>query len=292
MKKRSVCLVLVAAMSILWNGSAEELKAKGLPPTCSFISGVYRFEFPGDRQLALSFPLNLKKGEYYRLEFEVRSGKGIEAKNGISTLQVGGEKRHQAFRAGKEWSHHVNFLYAFAEKGTFRLNLKPSVADTVEFRKIRCTRIGNSEFRKNLFPDRGLESGDPALPSWPWPQEEFLSLSRDAGFLVGSYSLVLKKKAERQAVYGLSSTLPVRPGKTYRIAFWGKAQRNTPILLTFESLKKKIVLPEEWSCVEWEFKVPTTFPRLGRLRVTHQGEIPGEVYLDHFSFQEKTEATQ
>ena len=285
-------LLLLATMGILGRVSAEELKTDRLPSCCSFTGGIYRFGFSGDRQIALSFPLNLKKGEYYRIEFDARCGRGIEAKNGISTLQIGEEKRHQAFRAGTQWTHHVNFLYASAGKGVFTLNLKPSAPDTVEFRNVRCTKIGDSDFRKNLFPDGGLESGDPALPSWPWPQETFLSLSHDAEFLVGSCSLVLKKGKERQAVYGLSSTLPVRPGKTYRIAFWGKARRNTPILLKFESLKKELVLPEEWSRVEWEFPVPADFPRMGRLSITHQGEIPGEVYLDDFSFLEKAAAAQ
>ena len=292
MKRNYIPFLLLAAIVIPLRVSAEELKTNRLPSCCSFTGGVYRVEFPGDRQVAFSFPLNLKAGEYYRIEFEVRCGRGIDAKNGISTLQIGGEKRHQAFRAGKQWTHHVNFLYASAGQGVFTLNLKPSDPDTVEFRNLRCTLIGDSEFRKNLFPDGGLESGDPALPSWPWPQEEFLSLSRNAGFLVGSCSLVLKKGRARRAIYALSSTLPVRPGKKCQISFWGKAQRNTPILLKFESLKKELVLPEEWSRVEWEFLVPAGFPRMARLSITHQGEIPGEVYLDDFSFLEKTESAQ
>ena len=229
MKRAVLQVVLLAVMSVSAGGLAEELKASRPPSVCSFADGVYRFEFPGDRQLSLTFPLNLKQGEYYRIEFEVRCGRGIEAKNGISSLQIGGTKRYQAFRAGKQWTHHVNYLYAETEKGVFSLSLKPSAPDTVEFRNVRCTRIADSDFRKNLFPDGGLESADPALPAWPWPQEEFLSLSRDAGFLVGSCSLVLKKGTLRRAVYALSSTLPVRPGKVYQIAFWGRASRNTQV---------------------------------------------------------------
>ena len=152
--------------------------------------------------------------------------------------------------------------------------------------------LRTTDFRKNLFPDGGLESGDPALPSWPWPQEEFLSLSRDAGFLVGSYSLFLKKERGRRAVYALSSTLPVRPGKVYQVVFWGKADRNASSLLTFESLKKEFVVSQEWSRGEWEFSVPAGFPRMGRMRVAHQGDVPGEVYLDDFVFREKADLPQ
>lgn len=292
MKRAVLQVVLLAVMSVSAGGLAEELKASRPPSVCSFADGVYRFEFPGDRQLSLSFPLNLKQGEYYRIEFEARCGRGIEAKNGISSLQIGETKRYQAFRSGKQWTHHVNYLYAETEKGVFSLSLKPSAPDTVEFRNVRCTRIADSDFRKNLFPDGGLESADPALPAWPWPQEEFLSLSRDAGFLVGSCSLVLKKGTLRRAVYALSSTLPVRPGKVYQIAFWGKASRNTPILLTFESLKKEFVVSQEWRRMEWEFSVPAGFPRLGRLRIVHQGDVSGEVYLDDFVFREKADLPQ
>ena len=146
MKRAVLQVVLLAVMAVSFGVSAEELKASRPPSVCSFADGVYRFEFPGDRQLSLTFPLNLKQGEYYRIEFEVRCGRGIEAKNGISSLQIGGTKRYQAF------------------------HLKPSAPDTVEFRNLRCTLIGDSEFRKNLFPDGGLESADPALPAWPWPQ--------------------------------------------------------------------------------------------------------------------------
>lgn len=293
MKRAVLQVVLLAVMSVSAGGLAEELKASRPPSVCSFADGVYRFEFPGDRQLSLTFPLNLKQGEYYRIEFEVRCGRGIEAKNGISSLQIGGTKRYQAFCAGKQWTHHVNYLYAETEKGVFSLSLKPSAPDTVEFRNVRCTRIADSDFRKNLFPDGGLESADPALPAWPWPQEEFLSLSRDAGFLVGSCSLVLKKGGTlRRAVYALSSTLPVRPGKVYQIAFWGKASRNTQVQLMFESLKKELVVSQEWSRVEWEFSVPAGFPRLGRLRIVHQGDVPGEVYLDDFVFREKADLPQ
>ena len=292
MKRAVLQVVLLAVMSVSAGGLAEELKASRPPSVCSFADGVYRFEFPGDRQLSLTFPLNLKQGEYYRIEFEVRCGRGIEAKNGISSLQIGGTKRYQAFRAGKQWTHHVNYLYAETEKGVFSLSLKPSAPDTVEFRNVRCTRIADSDFRKNLFPDGGLESADPALPAWPWPQEEFLSLSRDAGFLVGSCSLVLKKGTLRRAVYALSSTLPVRPGKVYQIAFWGRASRNTQVQLMFESLKKELVVSQEWSRVVWEFSVPSGFPRLGRLRIVHQGDVPGEVYLDDFVFREKADLPQ
>ena len=292
MKRAVLQVVLLAVMAVSFGVSAEELKAGRLPSVCSFADGVYRFEFPGDRQLSLTFPLNLKQGEYYRIEFEVRCGRGVESKNGISSLLIGGATRYQAFRAGKQWTHHVNYLYAEREKGFFSLSLKPSAPDTVEFRNVRCTRIGDSDFRKNLFPDGGLESGDPALPSWPWPQEEFLSLSRDAGFLVGSYSLFLKKERGRRAVYALSSTLPVRPGKVYQVVFWGKADRNASILLTFESLKKEFVVSQEWSRGEWEFSVPAGFPRMGRMRVAHQGDVPGEVYLDDFVFREKADLPQ
>lgn len=292
MKRAVLQVVLLAVMSVSAGGLAEELKASRPPSVCSFADGVYRFEFPGDRQLSLTFPLNLKQGEYYRIEFEVRCGRGIEAKNGISSLQIGGTKRYQAFRAGKQWTHHVNYLYAETEKGVFSLSLKPSAPDTVEFRNVRCTRIADSDFRKNLFPDGGLESADPALPAWPWPQEEFLSLSHDAGFLVGSCSLVLKKGTLRRAVYALSSTLPVRPGKVYQIAFWGRASRNTQVQLMFESLKKELVVSQEWSRVVWEFSVPAGFPRLGRLRIVHQGDVPGEVYLDDFVFREKADLPQ
>lgn len=292
MKRAVLQVVLLAVMAVSFGVSAEELKAGRLPSVCSFADGVYRFEFPGDRQLSLTFPLNLKQGEYYRIEFEVRCGRGIEAKNGISSLQIGEIKRYQAFRAGKQWTHHVNYLYAETEKGVFSLSLKPSAPDTVEFRNVRCTRIADSDFRKNLFPDGGLESADPALPAWPWPQEEFLSLSRDAGFLVGSCSLVLKKGTLRRAVYALSSTLPVRPGKVYQIAFWGKASRNTQVQLMFESLKKELVVSQEWSRVEWEFSVPAGFPRLGRLRIVHLGDVSGEVYLDDFVFREKADLPQ
>ena len=80
MKRAVLQVVLLAVMSVSAGGLAEELKASRPPSVCSFADGVYRFEFPGDRQLSLTFPLNLKQGEYYRIEFEVRCGRGIEAK--------------------------------------------------------------------------------------------------------------------------------------------------------------------------------------------------------------------
>ena len=103
---------------------------------------------------------------------------------------------------------------------------------------------------------------------------------------------MLKKGTLRRAVYALSSTLPVRPGKVYQIAFWGKASRNTQVQLMFESLKKELVVSQEWRRMEWEFSVPAGFPRLGRLRIVHQGDVSGEVYLDDFVFREKADLPQ
>ena len=173
--------LLFASAALL---SAEELKPAALPAQSTCTDGSCQIRFDGTKQLALDFPLKLKPGNWYRIQFDARSRKGAGADRFLSALRFGGRNRYQAFQANTAWSRHVNFFYAQEADGQYSLILKRSQAgpDTVEFREIRCTGLDDADFRRNLFPDGDFESGDPAVPSFPWRKGGTAEVT-DCGFL-------------------------------------------------------------------------------------------------------------
>lgn len=277
--------LLFASAALL---SAEELKPAALPAQSTCTDGSCQIRFDGTKQLALDFPLKLKPGNWYRIQFDARSRKGAGADRFLSALRFGGRNRYQAFQANTAWSRHVNFFYAQEADGQYSLILKRSQAgpDTVEFREIRCTGLDDADFRRNLFPDGDFESGDPAVPSFPWRKGGTAEVT-DCGFLTGEYSLVLRNpRSPHSAPYMISATLPVRRGNPYRLALWVKANGNGSVCLTFETLRKEIPVSGEWQKIEWRFTTPADFPRMARLMIRMQHELR-TLMLDCVSFSEQ-----
>mgnify|MGYP002557733405 CR=1 FL=1 len=275
--------LLFASAALL---SAEELKPAALSALSTCTDGNYQIRFDGKKQLALDFPMKLEPGNWYRIQFDARSQRGPGAENLLSALRLGNLNRYQAFQVNTAWSRHVNFFYAQEADGQYSLILKRSQPDTVEFRNLRCTKLNDADFRRNLFPDGDFESGDPAVPSFPW-RKGGTAEPADCGFLTGEYSLVLRNpRSPHSAPYMISATLPVRPGKPYRLSLWIKANGNGSVCLTFETLRKEISVSNEWQKIEWRFTPPAGFPRMARLMIRMQHELR-TLMLDCVSFSEQ-----
>lgn len=264
---------------------AGELKPAALPAQWTCSNGNYQIRFDGKKQLELLFPMKLEQGSWYQLRFDARSQRGPGAENLLSALRFGDRNRYQAFQANTAWSRHINSFYAQEADGEYRLILKRSQPDTVEFRNLRCTRLNDADFRRNLLPDGDFESGDPVIPAFPWRRNGTAELA-DCGFLTGSSSLVLRNpRTGNSAPYVTSATLPVRPGKPYRLVLWIKADRNGSVDLAFEKLQKTVPVSGEWQRIEWKFTPPTDFPRMARLTVRMRRELR-TLMLDCVSFSE------
>lgn len=215
-------------------------------------------------------------------------------------VQFDGANRVHYWNSGDETTLKLRFDIDHGKPGKIHL------------RDIRVTEVAPAELNRNL-----IENGD-------WEQGELGDFwqSRDAGiipgsavlanspdFFSGSRSLCLKPSAQKPDYTIRSAYMPVIPGDTFVLTFWGKSDVDTTLGGSIDCASPANIhkgkhphkiatfkLTPDWNEYRLEYTVPrdlAAYPALadGVARIWFSRGAKGTIYLDNLEFRRTAPAT-
>lgn len=264
--------------------------------------------YDGAKFTRLSAKIPMEGGAFYRFCWQ-----GSSSVPGTGYLfQIVQNKKlalQNALTAGMEWQENSAWFYSTATAETLvHFTVPGKMESNWNFRNFKIQKYTPDEMERLVWKD-GFEGGSLPLNFYlkSTADGNSLKVAQDDSFISGTQSLVFEVGASTPRPDGIRSHyIPVLPGKTYSLTFWGKSVRELTVqagISIWPSSGKhtgkhftrlqKFAFGPEWKKYTMEFTLPndvSTYPDLNErsgqlIFMTSDSGASGAISLDEISLK-------